>query len=36
VRNVLSIAGWGEDGALDAVTQSAQLIDDLARAYRPH
>ena len=25
------IAGWGEDGALDAVTQFAQLIDDLAR-----
>jgi hypothetical protein len=25
------VAGWGEDGALDAVTQFAQLIDDLAR-----
>jgi hypothetical protein len=25
------IAGWGEDGALDAVTEFAQLIDDLAR-----
>jgi hypothetical protein len=25
------VAGWGEDGALDAVTEFAQLIDDLAR-----
>jgi hypothetical protein len=25
------VAGWGEDGALDAVTQFAELIDDLAR-----
>ena len=25
------VAGWGEDGALDAVTQFAHLIDDLAR-----
>ena len=25
------VAGWGEDGALDAVTQFARLIDDLAR-----
>jgi hypothetical protein len=25
------VAGWGENGALDAVTQFAQLIDDLAR-----
>jgi hypothetical protein len=25
------IVGWGEDGALDAVTEFAQLIDDLAR-----
>ena len=25
------IAGWDEDGALDAVTEFAQLIDDLAR-----
>ena len=23
--------GWGEHGALDAVTEFAQLIDDLAR-----
>jgi N-terminal domain of anti-restriction factor ArdC len=25
------VAGWGEDGALDAVTEFAQLIDGLAR-----
>ena len=25
------VAGWGEDGALDAVTQFAHLIDELAR-----
>jgi hypothetical protein len=25
------VVGWGEDGALNAVTQFAQLIDDLAR-----
>ncbi len=25
------VAGWGEDGALEAVTQFAQLIDSLAR-----
>jgi hypothetical protein len=25
------VAGWGENGALDAVTEFAQLIDDLAR-----
>ena len=25
------VAGWGENGALDAVTHFAQLIDDLAR-----
>jgi len=25
------VAGWGEDGALDAVTEFAHLIDDLAR-----
>ena len=25
------VAGWGEDGALDAVTEFAQLIDSLAR-----
>ena len=25
------VAGWGEHGALDAVTKFAQLIDDLAR-----
>jgi len=25
------VAGWGEDGALEAVTQFAQLIDELAR-----
>jgi hypothetical protein len=25
------VAGWGEDGGLDAVTEFAQLIDDLAR-----
>jgi hypothetical protein len=25
------VAGWGEDGALEAVTHFAQLIDDLAR-----
>jgi hypothetical protein len=25
------VAGWGENGALDAVTQFAKLIDDLAR-----
>jgi hypothetical protein len=25
------VAGWGENGALDAVTQFAQLIDDLTR-----
>lgn len=25
------LAGWGEDGALEAVTQFAQLIDTLAR-----
>jgi hypothetical protein len=24
------VAGWGEDGALDAVTQFAALIDSLA------
>ena len=24
------VAGWGEDGALEAVTQFAQLIDALA------
>jgi hypothetical protein len=24
------VAGWGEDGALDAVTNFAQLIDSLA------
>jgi hypothetical protein len=26
-----TVAGRGEDGALNAVTQFAQLIDDLAR-----
>jgi len=25
------VAGWGEDGALEAVTEFAQLIDALAR-----
>jgi hypothetical protein len=25
------VAGWGQDGALDAVTQFAALIDALAR-----
>jgi hypothetical protein len=25
------VAGWGENGALDAVTEFAQLIDDLPR-----
>jgi hypothetical protein len=25
------VAGWGEDGSRDAVTEFAQLIDDLAR-----
>jgi len=30
-ESVPYIAGWGEDGALDAVTQFAHLIDDLAR-----
>jgi hypothetical protein len=25
------VAGWGEDGALDPVTQFAALIDALAR-----
>ena len=25
------VAGWGENGALNAVTELAQLIDDLAR-----
>ena len=25
------VAGWGEDGALEAVTEFAQLIDTLAR-----
>ena len=25
------VAGWGEDGALDAVTQFVHLIDELAR-----
>ena len=30
-RNHPVVAGWGEDGGLDAVTEFAQLIDDLAR-----
>lgn len=30
-ESVPYIAGWGEDGALEAVTQFAQLIDSLAR-----
>ena len=30
-ESVPYIAGWGEDGALEAVTQFAQTIDDLAR-----
>jgi hypothetical protein len=25
------IAGWGEDGALDAIGEYAQTIDDIAR-----
>ena len=25
------IAGWGEDGALDAIREYAQTIDDIAR-----
>jgi hypothetical protein len=25
------VAGWGEDGALDAVTEAAELIDAIAR-----
>jgi hypothetical protein len=25
------VTGWGQDGAPDAVTEFAQLIDDLAR-----
>lgn len=27
----LYVAGWDEDGGLDAVPEFAQLIDDLAR-----
>jgi hypothetical protein len=30
-ESVPYVAGWGEDGALEAVTQFAQTIDDLAR-----
>ena len=25
------VAGWGEDGALDAIHQDAQTIDEVAR-----
>jgi hypothetical protein len=25
------VAGWGEDGALDAIQQDAQTIDEVAR-----
>jgi hypothetical protein len=28
---VLYVAGWGEDGALEAVTQFAQIVDSRAR-----
>lgn len=30
-ETVAYVAGWGEDGALEAVTASAQTIDQLAR-----
>jgi hypothetical protein len=30
-ETVPDVAGWGENGALDAVTPFAQFIDDLAR-----
>jgi hypothetical protein len=30
-ETVAYVAGWGANGALDAVTEFAQLIDDLAR-----
>ena len=31
-ESVPYVAGWGEDGALEAVTQSAKTIDELARS----
>jgi hypothetical protein len=30
-ESVPYVAGWGEDGALEAVTQFARTIDELAR-----
>jgi hypothetical protein len=30
-ESVPYVAGWGEDGALEAVTQFAKMIDSLAR-----
>jgi hypothetical protein len=30
-ESILHIAGWGEDGALDAIREYAQTIDDIAR-----